>query len=58
MVQFKLSVDFIGYIRHEFKAVQGSQRLNDGLEVRAIIIEVLGIVILLEKFKKKLGDGV
>jgi hypothetical protein len=58
MVQFKLSMDFISYIRHEFKAVQGAQRLNDGLEVRAIVIEVLGIVIFLEKFQKKLGDGV
>jgi hypothetical protein len=58
MVQFKLSVDFISYLRHELKAVQGSQSLNDGLEVRAIIIEVLGIVIFLEKFQKKLSDGV
>jgi hypothetical protein len=58
MVKFKLSMDFISYIRHELKAVQGAQRLNDGLEVRAIVIEVLRIVIFLEKFQKKLGDGV
>jgi hypothetical protein len=49
-------MDFISYIRHELKAVQGAERLNDGLEVRAIIIEVLGIVIFLEEFQKKLGD--
>jgi hypothetical protein len=58
MVKFKLSMDFISYIRHELKAVQGAQRFNDGLEIRAIVIEVLRIVVLLEKFQKKLGNGV
>ena len=56
LVQFKLSVDFLCNLWHVLKVQDVTKRLNDGLQEVAIIVEVLRVIILFQKFKEKLGD--